>query len=144
MENKENEVEVIKDELKRMLDMIKNNHKAVRDEIEDVRESRSDEAITSWFSDTGDSLDMIRENINKLKQNMNSVKSLITVKDLKELKDKSGVTLKELASFVGYDTEQLSAISQLMSGKINDDSKKLRLYCYMLMKVSNSIEKVAA
>lgn len=121
--------------------MIQSNHQSANDQIQDLREERKDDAISLWLKKIGDSLDEYKEQIYKLKGTISNLKATITLEDLKEIKDKSGVPLKELAHFIGYDTENLSAISQLMCGKIQDENKRLKIYTYMLSKLNTQIEE---
>jgi len=52
----------------------------------------------------------------------------------------SGVPLKELATIIGYDSENLGNISKLIKGEIKDYQKRLVIYLHCLQKVNLTLK----
>lgn len=131
----EEEIERLKKEINEIKLQMESNRRAAIDLFEELKSMREVDTITGWFTEIREDVEKYEEQIHKLRFAVDKIVTNISTEDLNLLREKSGITLKEIAVYLGFDPVNLSAISNLINGKTKDFSKRLMAYNYMLMRI---------
>lgn len=117
----------------------KTKMKKLNDEIQDLREMREADSLINNIKLMGESIEKYLTDMQRLKLKVEELmKEEITDIDLFEAWKRSGATLKEVAQYLNMDTIQLTSVSKLMNGKMQDKNKRLIAYNYCLMKIART------
>lgn len=126
----------LKDEVDQIKLLMKSEKKAIIDRFEELKNMREADSMIGWFAEIRENIDTYREQMMKIKYSVEQLWEDEDNFDLNQLREKSGVTLKELAIFLEMDSQNLAPISKLISGVTNDKFRRIRAKNYMLKQIA--------